>query len=333
MNSVVDAWQALRGEGRSEAGWHLRRLHPETSCHLFAGIHQPDDVVGLILEAEVTALAPSVRIPKSAGFIVETRLVGHSHSGRVRIVLSLSQKAYTSVFATLCSDAVDALVPHRDARAAVTAFIGRLHIWQAFMARHGDGLSEAGVVGLMGELVALRDYLAPLIGIERAVSAWAGPSGEPNDFCLAGGFLEIKATTRQAPNRLFISSADQLDIGRGRILLGHVRFREGQDGETLPEMVSAIRANLSIAAPAALLEFSAALLAAGYIDAHRDLYELRLARADFELLEVTAEFPHIAANELRNGVSDCTYSIDLAICGEWALPPSALADLAGGFSD
>ncbi|WP_163613932.1 PD-(D/E)XK motif protein, partial [Klebsiella variicola] len=70
------------------------------------------------------------------------------------------------------------------------------------------------------ELIFLRDELAPRVGLGAAVAMWAGPSGEPNDFALPGGFVEIKATTRQAPELIDIANADQLDDSRGRILLG-----------------------------------------------------------------------------------------------------------------
>jgi hypothetical protein len=330
MTAVATAWAALRAECRSEAGWHLRQVHPDAPCQIFGAIHQPDDRPGLIVEADVAAVGSAAGMPKSAGFLVEPVLLGHSHSGRVRIILSLAHAAYAQVFTTLCGDAVDVVMAERDDRSAVAAFIGRLHVWQAFMARHGpDGLSDQGVVGLMGELLVLRDHLVPLIGLEPSLGAWAGPRGEPNDFALAAGYLEIKATTRQAPNRISISNADQLDISRGRIMLGHVRFRETPLGETLPEMVETIRNGLAVEAPAALPGFAAALLAAGYVDAHCDLYDLRLAAAGIELFEVGPDFPHLAPGELRSGIIDCSYTIDLAACRSSTVPPSALSVLAG----
>lgn len=330
MSSVEEAWKALREERRTEAGWHLRRLHPEAPCELFAGIHQPDGGPGLIVEVDVAAVASTIRMPKSAGFHVDTVLLGHSHSGRVRIVLSLAHTAYSAVFAVLCVDAAGVAASQADAGSAVSAFVGRLHVWQAFMARHGpDGLSETAVIGLMGELHILADHLAPLMGIEHALGAWAGPRGEPNDFSLAAGFLEIKATIRQAPDSLLISNASQLDIRRGRILLGHLRFRPASDGATLPDMVDDVRMRLMNEAPAAVPRFAALLLAAGYVDAHRENYMLHLEPDGLQLFEVTADFPHIAPDELRAGVLDCSYTIDLGACAPWAVSGSTLVSLAG----
>jgi Putative PD-(D/E)XK family member, (DUF4420) len=330
MNVVEDMWKALRAEHRSEPGWHLRRIHPEAPCEILAGIHWPDGTPGLIVEVEASQVPPSIRIPKSAGFQVDTVLLGHSHTGRVRIALSLAHVAYSAVFAVLCNDTTDLAAAQADARSAVSAFIGRLHVWQAFMARHGpDGLSDAAMIGLMGELHVLTDHLAPLVGFERAIAAWAGPRGEPNDFSLASGYLEIKTSARQAPDSLAISNAAQLDIARGRILLGHLRFRQIPEGATLPEMVERARSRLADEAPTAIPAFAALLLAAGYVEAHRENYLLRLKPDGLPLFEVTADFPHIATDDLRAGIRDCSYTIDLGACASWAVPSSILASLAG----
>lgn len=329
MSVVEEVWKTLRAEHRTETGWHLRRIHPDAPCEILAGIHRPDGAPGLIVEVEASQVPPSIRIPKSAGFQIDTVLLGHSHTGRVRFALSLAHVAYSAVFAVLCADTADVAASQADAGSALSAFIGRLHVWQAFMARHGaDGLSEAGMIGLMGELHVLADHLAPLIGIEGALAAWAGPRGEPNDFSFASGYLEIKTTARQAPDSLAISNAAQLDVARGRILLGHLRLRQVPEGTTLPELVERVRSRLADEAPAAIPEFAALLLAAGYVDAHRENYVLHLEPDGLQLFEVTADFPHIAPGDLRTGVRDCSYTIDLGACASWAVPGSTLASLA-----
>lgn len=330
MSTIEEAWTALREERRSEPGWHLRRVHAKAPCEIFAGLHQPDGAPGLVIEVGVSAVSSTIRMPKSVGFHVEATLLGHSHTGRVRIVLSLAHAAYATVFAVLCLDTAEHAAAQADERSAVSGFVGRLHVWQAFMAKHGpDGLSETAMIGLMGELEVLTNHLAPLLGLERALGTWSGPRGEPNDFSLAGGYLEVKATARQAPGSLSISNADQLDIERGRILLAHLRFRASPDGETLTGMVEAVRSRLAEEAPAVIPQFTALLLAAGYVDAHRENYVLRLVPDGLQLFEVTTDFPHIAPSELRAGILDCTYAIDLGACASWAMPASALASLSG----
>jgi hypothetical protein len=198
------------------------------------------------------------------------------------------------------------------------------------MARHGSGgLSEAAVTGLVGELIFLRDELAPRVGLGAAVTMWAGPSGEPNDFALPGGFVEIKATTRQAPELIDIANADQLDDSRGRILLGHVRLRlEG--GATLPQLAADVRRQLAGEAPQSLADFDGRLLAAGYLAAHDDLYVRAYRRDRLELFEVAGAFPRLTRAALGAGIRNCSYAIELAACVPFAIEPAVLDALAEG---
>ncbi len=328
MSGIDETWDALRAENRRETGWHLRRMHPAALCEIFAGIHQPDSTPGLIIEVDADSVPPDLRLPKSAGFSLETILRGHAHHGRVRVTLSLAQSAYAAVFAVLADDAAACAAAEPDERSALSCFVDRLHVWQDFMARHGpDGLSESAAIGLMGELYILRDCVAPVVGSEHAVAAWSGPRGEPNDFALPGGFLEVKATARQAPRAITVSGADQLDNSRGRILLAHLRFRVSPDGTTLPELVETVRTRLSEEAPSSLSVFTAHLLSAGYVDVHAVNYIARLTLDAVEFYEIKSGFPCISRADLRPGVLDCTYRIDLDACTPWAVSEDAFSSL------
>ena len=328
MSGIDKAWDALRAESRRETGWHLRRIHPDAPCEIFAGIHQPDSTPGLIIEVDADSVPPDLRLPKSAGFRLETILRGHAHHGRVRVTLSLAQSAYAAVFAVLADDAASCAAAEPDERSALSCFVRRLHVWQDFMARHGpDGLSESAVIGLMGELYILKDYVAPAVGSEHAVAAWSGPGGEPNDFALPGGFLEVKATAQQAPRAIMVTGADQLDNSRGPILLAHLRFRVSPDGTTLPELVETVRTRLAEEAPSSLSVFTAHLLSAGYVDVHAENYIARLTLDAVKFYEVKSGFPCIGRANLRPGVLDCTYRIGLDACAPWAVSDDALSSL------
>jgi hypothetical protein len=329
VTAVGDAWTALRQEARQENGWHLRRVHPAASCEILAGLHQPGTIPGLLLEVPVSDVPADLVLPQSKGFTVEPVLLGGSASGRVRFALMLSDRAYEPVFAVLCEDTA-AIAAHSPApRTALREWTGRLHVWQEFMARHGAaGLSEAAVLGLTGELIALRDHLSPLIGIRAAVDMWSGPVREPNDFALPGGFLEIKATSRQAPELIEIANADQLDDSRGQILLAHVRLRPDPSGTTLPELVSEIRSLIVHEAGDRAAALDHLLMAAGYVDAQADLYTRAFTWERTDFFRVDGDFPRIRRSDLRPGIRSSSYAIELRACAPYAAP-SALAPMVG----
>jgi len=331
MTAVAEAWAALEAEGRREPGWHVRRVHPVAPCEILAGLRRPDDIPGLLLELPVDQVPPDLVLPRSNGFIIETALLGSGHAGVVRFSLALTDRSYGAVFAVLCEDVAEAAAAGSTPRLALRNWTGRLHIWQAFMARHGSGgLSDAAVTGLVGELIFLRDELAPRVGFGTAVTMWAGPSGEPNDFVLPGGFVEIKSTTRQAPELIDIANADQLDDGRGRIVLAHMRLQFEGAGVTLPQLAADVRRQLADEAPHSLADFDGRLLAAGYLAAHDDLYMRAYRRGRLELFDVIGAFPRLTRAEIGGGIRNCNYTIELTACLPFAVEPTVLDALAEG---
>jgi hypothetical protein len=331
VRGVREGWSTLLREGRVEAGWHLRQIYPDAPCTLYAGIHRPGAIPGLILEVAVREVVPGLVLPRSNGFTVEPSLVGSSSSGRARYILSLSDPAYEVVFGVLCGDVVEVAASADSPGDALERWINRLHVWQDFMARFGPGgLSEAAVLGLIGELLVLQEDLVPALGARAALDTWSGPHGEPNDFALPGGFLEVKATARQAPEVIEISNASQLDDSRGALLLVLLTFTRDPAGRTLPQFVSGLRDTFLSVAPDRVPGYERLLMAAGYVDAQAELYSTAYRLDRYDLFRVTEDFPRIRKPELMPGIRDCRYSIEIRTCRPWRAPRTAVSELLEG---
>ena len=330
MSQVSGAWLALRTERRREAGWHLRRVHAEASCDLYAGVQQPGGILMLVLEIPVTDVPSDLSLPQSRGFSVEISLTGSSSAGVVRYALILADAAYEGVFGILCSDvAAMAAVPSRRAD-ALRSWVRQLHVWQDFVARHGPGgMSEEAVIGLMGEMIIMRDHLQPLMGIRAVLDTWAGPDAEPNDFGLPAGFLEVKTTSRQAPALIQISNAAQLDDRRGAIILAHVHLRPDPGGITLPDLTGSIREALRRDAPDRIAGFDTQLRDAGYLEAQAGLYERRFALDHIDFYRVNDEFPRLTPGDLRPGIENCRYTIQASACAPFRAPVACVGELVG----
>lgn len=329
MSTVVDGWARLHSEGRTEAGWHLRQINPSANCEIFAGVHRPSGAPGLLLEAILDHVPPDLTIPRASGFAVETTILGGS-APRVRFALTLSDQAYAGLFGVLCDDVATAASAAPSGRGAVRAWIGRLHAWQMFMSRHGTGgLSEAAVVGLIGELLMLRDHVLSRTGIGAGLDMWVGPNGEPDDFTLPHGFLEVKTTARQSPEVLEISNAAQLDDQRGAIVLAHVQLRPDPQGTSLPQLVASIRSAVLEHAPERMFQFVTLLMSAGYLDEQADLYPVCYLHLQTEFYRIEGNFPRLRSPDLRLGVRNCRYTIELQACGSYSVPANAVHALIG----
>jgi len=297
---------------------------------MYAGLRQPDGVQGLIVEAAAEAVPSDIDLPRSRGFSLDAQLAGPSHGGKVRFTLALIDPAYQNVFAVLCDNVAEAAAAAPTSRAGLREWLRQLLVWQEFMARYGPGgLSDEAALGLVGELLMLRDELAPRLGYAAAIVSWAGPRGEPNDFEFAGGFLEIKTTSRQAPDAFRIANLDQLDDRRGPILIACVRLRADQSGMTLPSLVSDLRRRLSGVSSQSAADFDARLMAAGFVDIHAPLYPTAWVVTRIDFYQVREGFPRLTRRDVPSGVQSCSYSVTIADCAPYLSAGTSLDQVIG----
>ena len=292
---------------------------------------------GLLLEVRARSIHPSNTFPSSSGFDVSLEAIVAGPNGSVRICLELSDPRYDGVFEVLADDVAVAVASAGSEPAGIATLIGRLNTWQRFLKHHGDSLlSEQEQIGLFAELFVLREFLADGLTALDAVDAWRGPWGAAQDFCLANCSVEIKATASAGSSSFEVSNLAQLDerflpclIVR-HLTLVHV---EGH-GETLPDLVDRVAETLDLSDLSASRRFTDSLLEVGYSQAHRSNY----GTAGFSVLSdrqfrVHADFPRILADEVRGGISACSYSIQLSACLPFTIDAAAARRIVHGVHD
>ena len=120
----------------------------------------------------------------------------------------------------------------------------------------------------------VRDFLGIGVGYLASVKAWTGAEGGPQDFQIDGIATEVKTLVQAEPQRFKISSARQLDetFFNALLIAHHKAHRQKDSGQTLPEIVSEIRENISDDI-AALEQFEDKLVLAKYLDSDAGIYE------------------------------------------------------------
>ena len=317
MSAVEDAWRILYTEGRTEPGWHGRRIHVTAATPIYAALQIPGPTKGLLLQVKTRFVHAGNTFPSSAGFEVHLEPIVAGPNGSVRICLRLTEQRYEDVFAVLAEDVAAAVAAAGSEPAGLAAMIGRLNTWQRFLKRHGEGiLSDQERVGLFAELFVLRSLLADGLAASDSVRGWRGPWGGAQDFSLATCSLEVKATVSANPVSFDVSNLAQLDERvLPPLILRHLTLARTMTGETLPELVDAVGMTIAATDPAALLLFSDSLLEVGYLEAHRTEYENERYKvhSDRHFL-VQAGFPRVLADELRTGITACSYSVQISAC-------------------
>lgn len=285
----------------------FRRIDEAHPLDLYAGLDANDAHTLLLVTPEEPPVPPS--------YDTITVTSRRRADGNWALAITLHDAELTIPFTRLCQDLIDA---SRNTSAAGPAFlINRLARWRRLMDIAKKPLSEQALRGLLGELIILKDAVAPRFGNPAAVRAWVGPSDSPQDFLLAGIAIEVKTCTPTATT-ITISSLEQLST-TSPLILATVLLSPSSETQqmafTPSQLVSTIRTQLD--------------------DALQNEYDLRLAEAGYQerpeyttmwyectgtrFYRVEGAFPRLTTSNVPTGIPSAIYDVALSDCAPYKL--------------
>lgn len=310
IDEIQLAWNSIQ-TAQGTSGWNTVAVLPSHPGRFRAGRNFPDQCEALLAGFRTSVISRNEKMPEGLGFHV-TR-VNSEKNGLVWLALTRSPNGNLELFSAMVSDVLHAILAtgSGDHSRELRAFLGRIRAWQEFMRKGAVPLSAENEVGLVGELTVLEKMLDVGMAPETAIKAWSGPLDGLRDFELGFGAIEVKTTVASAGLVAKIGSLEQLDDTNCKpIFLGAVKYALTETGQTLPEKISAIRAQLE-SDPITLSEFDERVLAAGYMPAHSPQYHRRFSLREIAILEVGENFPRLMHGNVKPGVISARYEINL----------------------
>lgn len=321
MRGIAGVWRHLHASPSEGPGWKSQRIAEEAPCPLRAAIGEPSGEPAILCEVSSMAVEAAVEYPEGRGFRLYPECVCPGPHGTVRLCLVLADQAYQEMFSVLAEDIVDAVAAASDHATAVRRMLSRLRAWQAFMRRGTNGLSSEEQTGLLAELLTLETLLDGGLEVDAAVSGWTGALSGLRDFVIGAAEIEVKAGVGTHASRFHVSHLDQLDDSTVHtLLLFHYALLEDAGGVTLPEVVARLRNQMEAAGPVGASMFENLLLAAGYATLDEGRYQRRLSVRKRRIFEVRDEFPRLLRQEVRTGVVDAGYAVDVTACLPYEIP-------------
>jgi len=261
------------------------------------------------------------KCPTIAGVDVECLQEG----GHTQLTLVLRDSAQLEIFSALCSNLMEA-TRHLASSAgehSIRVVIARLRHWQELLGRRRDAiLTRQKIIGLVGELLVLRDHVLTRLAPAQAVLCWRGAFADEQDFVFADRIIEVKTQLATADQRLQISSEHQLDTTSGRIALVHQRLGAGAgepSARTLNELVEEIKESIRARSPDVMDLLNMALAEVGYLS--RPEYDAESwAPAGIRICEIRDDFPRLTAGDLPSGVSHVQYEVSATSCSNFEKP-------------
>lgn len=234
------------------------------------------------------------------------------------IIISQSKDYDSGIFEIIANDITDQLEKINTQKKIFSCLSDTLNKWKKFFALNSDVImSEQMQEGLYGELLVLQKLIFNF-GSE-AVSFWSGADKETHDFYISGSAVEVKTTSAKSNEKIKISSEHQLnpkDMENSLFLYVNMVRKSHTDGETLPVIIESIRNRLSESYKSL---FEEKLFQYGYIPSCEDRYTLGFHMRSHQTYKVEDDFPNIVPDNLDNGISEVTYSLDLNACTYFAV--------------
>lgn len=123
---------------------------------------------------------------------------------------SLCNNELLEYFSTFCQDLLDSTEYIKNDEEAYKTLCSRYFSWKKLFRPNKGGMKDYEVMGLIGELLFMQDYMIPNYGVETALDGWMGPEKTHKDYSTGRVWYEIK-TISVGKESIKISSLEQLD--------------------------------------------------------------------------------------------------------------------------
>jgi len=313
-----DAWREVKATSGDTEGHHSRRVFADSDRSVVVGLRNPGGLVDLTFAIERKLARQYTFVSESKGFKVDVETKKGSKNVVVRV--ALTHTGFADLFSTLATDVVKHfLAAASDSEAAIT-LCDRLEHWRRFAEKTGkEGLSLNEQTGLFGELLFLEKLLNADFDPLSILRCWHGPLRANQDFGFGCVAVEVKTSISNTPNIVTVSNVRQLDgTGVSHLFLYHVSLdrREGS-GATLPDLISELLVKIGKGNCSVTDLFYERLSQLHYLEEQKHLYECHGYTERFHnFYQVESGFPRIVESDLRDGVNEARYIIDLGVAAE-----------------
>lgn len=224
---------------------------------------------------------------------------------------SLEDNELLEYFCTFCQDLLDSVKVINDDEAAYHTLRSRYYSWKQLFRPDSARLTETEIMGLIGELLFLKDHMIPERGVDVALSSWMGPEKTHKDFSDQQDWFEVK-TINFGKECVRISSIEQLDsdINGTLVVYELERMSPSFEGIRLNQLVNSIIALLKNAAQRET--FMAKLQLYGF-DFSNENDNLVFAVRNQHMYNVdTKNFPRLHRSLLPDAITRAQYDLSLA---------------------
>ena len=229
------------------------------------------------------------------------------------VTFSLTEESSQEIFYLLCEDLIK--LCYLDEKTIYENVISRYKKWiEIFSNQTNNLLSENEIIGLLGELIFLDEYLLSNYEQENAIASWAGVEKTHKDFSIDNTWFEIKTTTSKTKN-IKISSIEQLESDHDGYLIAFTleKMSPEYEGITINKVFKNLISKLN---ENSKIEFIKKITQAGFFyDAYYNDYVYSLIGKSKFL--VNEKFPKLSRKNLSKSIVSASYELNIETIKEF----------------
>ena len=225
------------------------------------------------------------------------------------ILFSYISPINDSLFYKFCDDIVNSTLKSVQ-EDGYKDILNRYTQWKKFFSTKATILSEPEIMGLIGELLFLKEYAFERYGQSKALNGWSGPEPTHKDFAYDSEWFEIK-TVGTSSKTVKISSVEQLDASSKGYLVVHKleKMSEKFSGISLNNLVEDVKNILVYDEDKDIFENK--LSQVGYV--YNELYDSYVYHyVCTQKYIVDDNFPRLKKESLPKGIVNVSYEIELS---------------------
>ena len=231
-------------------------------------------------------------------------------TGYYSLLFCFNSQDNLSLFYNFCEDIITQTENYTGDNGYIE-IVNRYNQWKKMFYGSSKLLSENEILGLIGELMFLKNCAIERYGTTTGLNGWSGPEPTHKDFSYGDDWFEIK-TINSFKSSVFISSIEQLDSENdGRLVVYRMeKMSPSFNGITLNKLVGEIMQSLVLDTDKDI--FVEKLKQVGY--AYNEVYDnyvYNFISVDGYL--VNCAFPRLKADKLPAGIGKVQYEILLTL--------------------
>lgn len=227
------------------------------------------------------------------------------------IRFSLKDDEMSGLFYKFCDDIIEQTRELKDLRDGYRAVTARFFQWKKmFVLSRNTFLTEPEIMGLIGEILFLKNILSKEIGLSEALKSWSGQELTHKDFSCDNRWYEVKTINRGNPN-VRISSLEQLDSEKDGelIVFSMEKMSAAYNGVTLNKLILETRQMFLSREESDDFLAKVALQGYEYNNYYDDfVFEI----SNVMRYAVGKEFPKLISSNVPKAIAKASYDISLS---------------------